>query len=101
MSKRALIAIAFCAACVSDAAPLNEREASVIKSRLVPAPQSVALGDGPEVALDSALAVTLACAKEGALAERQVRALFKAWFGCKPKVAAAAPGDAAPRPADA
>jgi len=101
MKKRSWMILVVCASCVTHAAPLNEREAGLVKARLVPAPKRVELGDGPEVVLDDALAVTLSCAKESDLARKQVRAMFKAWFGCRPEVSVAAPGDAAPRLADA
>ena len=101
MKKRSWMILVVCASCVTHAAPLNEREAGLVKARLVPAPKRVELGDGPEVVLDDALAVTLSCAKESDLARKQVRAMFKAWFGCRPQVSVAEPGDSAPKIADA
>ncbi|MGI6389633.1 MAG: hypothetical protein ACOX7Q_05460 [Kiritimatiellia bacterium] len=63
-----IMAVCACVAYASHAAPLNAREANIIKARLVPAPKRVDLTDGPDVVLNDALAVTLACAKDGALA---------------------------------
>jgi len=96
--------IAFAAACcvagVLQAAPLNEKEAKIVKSRLIPAPRSIVLTDGPDVVLGGTVGVTLACAKDGPAASQEVGRLFKEWFGIAPKLAS---GDAgrAPRPADA
>ncbi|MDD4623670.1 MAG: glycoside hydrolase family 20 zincin-like fold domain-containing protein, partial [Kiritimatiellae bacterium] len=101
MRKKQWIVMMVCAACLTHAAPLNEREAGIIKSRLAPAPQRVELGDGAAVTLDDKLAVTLACAKESDLAKKQVSAMFKAWFGSRPVVTLAAPGDTLPKVADA
>jgi len=66
------------------AAPLNERESRIIKSRLVPSPQKIMLMDGADVVLDKSLRVTLACAKDEALAAEQSRKSFKEWFGFTP-----------------
>ncbi|HHU15516.1 MAG: family 20 glycosylhydrolase [Kiritimatiellae bacterium] len=96
-----IMAVCACVAYASHAAPLNAREANIIKARLVPAPKRVDLTDGPDVVLNDALAVTLACTKDGALAEKQVRETFKAWFGCRPKVTSAAPSDTVPKIAGA
>ena len=101
MKKQTWMALVVCAACFTHAAPLNEREAGLVKARLVPAPKRVDLTDGPDVVLNDALAVTLACTKDGALAEKQVRETFKAWFGCRPKVTSAAPSDTVPKIAGA
>ncbi|HRR32507.1 MAG TPA: family 20 glycosylhydrolase [Kiritimatiellia bacterium] len=96
-----VMVVCACVACVWSAAPLNGREAGLIKTRLVPAPQRVELSDGPEVVLDDTLTVALACAKEGDLAQKQVRAWFKAWFGCRPKVIVVESDDTVPQLADA
>ncbi|MDD2456625.1 MAG: hypothetical protein PHE10_09895, partial [Kiritimatiellae bacterium] len=53
MRKKQWIVMMVCAACLTHAAPLNEREAGIIKSRLAPAPQRVELGDGADVTLDA------------------------------------------------
>ncbi|MDD4017295.1 MAG: family 20 glycosylhydrolase [Kiritimatiellae bacterium] len=91
---------ALCAAGMLQAAPLNEKEARIIKSRLTPAPQSVTLTDGPDVVLDKTLKVTLACAKDGPLAVKQTAETFAAWFGVKPDLRAVT-SDRAPQKADA
>lgn len=80
-----------CVVGLLQAAPLNQKEERIIKSRLVPAPKSVSLTDGPDVVLDGTLGVTLACTKEGPAAAKEVRRLFKAWFGITPTLAS---GDA-------
>ncbi len=94
------LAAVCCMAGLLQAAPLNEKEARIVKSRLVPAPQSVSLTDGPDVVLDQSLSVTFACAKDGPAAAQEVGRLFKDWFGISPKLN---PGSAAsaPQPADA
>jgi len=99
--KWIILGASICVTWMSYAAVLNEHEASLIKTRLVPAPQRVELGDGPEVVLDDALAVTLSCSRESEQALEHVNAMFKTGFGCRPKVAIAAPGDSVPQRADA
>jgi hypothetical protein len=46
------------------AAPLDEKEAHIVKARLVPAPQSIELTDGPDVVFDSSHQRSLACATD-------------------------------------
>lgn len=97
---RTAVMVAWGMAALAGAAPLNEKESRIIKARLVPMPQAAALTDGPDVVFDDALRVTFACATNHALAAREVGALFRAWFGISPALAA---GDAAraPQTADA
>ena len=65
MSGRMMtLAVACCAAGLLQAAALNEKEARLVKARLVPAPQEMTLTDGPDVMLDGALSVSFACAKD-------------------------------------
>ncbi len=98
--KRMTLAAVCCVAGLLQAVPLNEKEAKIVKARLVPAPQSVALSDGPDVVLDTTIKVSFACAKDGPAAALEVGKLFKEWFGIAPKLGA---GDAgrAPQKADA
>ena len=84
MKKTQWVAMSVCAAGMLQAAPLNEKEAGIVKSRLVPAPQSVTLTEGPDVVIDGALRVSFACAKEEQSAAKEVGRLFKAWFGVAP-----------------
>ena len=84
MKKTQWIVITVCAAGLLQAAPLNEKEARIIKARLVPAPQSITLTDGPDVVLDKTLNLTFACAKDNPNAAKEVSQLFKAWFGFSP-----------------
>lgn len=93
--------ITICAAGLLQAAPLNEKEARIVKARLVPAPQSIELSDGPDVVFDGSLEISLACAKEGPLALKQTADKFKAWFGTKPSLKAVAGSERMPQKADA
>ena len=80
------LAVFCCAFGMLQAAPLNEKESRIIRARLVPAPQKVALTDGADVVLDKSLKVSLACAKDEALAAKQTRKSFKKWFGFSPEM---------------
>ncbi len=91
----------FCVAGLLQAAPLNEKESRIVKARLVPAPQSIELTDGPDVVFDGSLKVSLACAKEGPLALKQTADTFKAWFGIKPELKAVTGSEGMPLQADA
>ena len=82
--KRMALAVACCMAGLLQAAPLNEKEAKIVRSRLVPAPQSMALTDGPDVVLDQTVSVSFACAKDESGAAKEVGRLFKEWFGIAP-----------------
>lgn len=99
-TARWMVAI-ICAAGTLQAAPLNEKEAQIVKARLVPAPQSIELTDGPDVVLDGSLTISLACAKEASLALKQTADTFKAWFGAKPGLKAVAGSERMPQKADA
>jgi N-acetyl-beta-hexosaminidase len=101
MKKSGWIVVAFCAVGMLHAAPLNEREARIVKMRLVPAPRSVELTDGPDVVIDGSLNVTLACAKDGPFALKQTAETLKAWFGVEPELKAAAVSDRVPQQPDA
>lgn len=101
MKKKPWIILTVCAAGLLQAAPLNEKEAHIIKARLVPAPQLIELTDGPDVVLDDSLRISLACAKDGPLALKQTAETFKTWFGVKPKVKTVAVSDHTPQKADA
>ena len=82
--KMLAMVIVCCTAGALRAAPLNEKEAKIIRARLVPAPQSVTLTDGPDVVVDGTLGVFFACAKDEQIAAKEVGQLFKAWFGVAP-----------------
>ncbi len=75
---------ACCVVGVSRAAPLNEAESRLIKARLVPAPQTVTLTDGPDIVMDASLEVMFACARDQQVAAEQTAETFKAWFGVSP-----------------
>lgn len=90
-----------CSISMLRAAPLNAKESRIIKARLVPAPQSIELGDSADVVLDDLLEFSLACAKEAPLALKQTADTFKAWFGTKPKLKAVTGSDSMPKKADA
>ena len=98
--KRVAITVACCLTGLLQAAPLNENESRIVKARLVPAPRSVALTDGPDVVLDGALGVTFACAKDQPDAAKAVALLFKEWFGLSPALKAGSSGRL-PQKADA
>ncbi len=93
--------VIICAARLLQAAPLNNKEARIVKARLVPAPQSIELTDGPDVVFDDSLKVSLACAKEAPLALKQTADTFKAWFGTKPELKAVTGSEGMPQGADA
>lgn len=67
--------------------PLNKDEAQIIKSRLIPYPQNVALTDGPVVRIDKALAVTVTLTNRTAGLEKRVSNLLKSYFRVSPKLA--------------
>ena len=69
-----------------QAEPLEQGEARFLKARLVPAPQSVTLTDGPRVLLNGALRVSIACVTNGEAAVTETRRVFKEWFGHTPKI---------------
>lgn len=98
--KLVVFVVACCLAAVSQAAPLNDKEARIIRSRLVPAPRSLQLTDGPDVVLNATLRVTFACVQDEPAAAEEVGRLFQTWFGITPKLVS---GDAgrAPQVADA
>lgn len=77
---------AWCAGHLIHAASLNEAEARIIKARLVPAPQTIALMDGPDVVLDATLNLTLACDADERIAAEQTAKTFKDWFGHAPEL---------------
>jgi len=98
--KRLTMAVACCLAGLLQATPLNEKEARIVKARLVPAPQSITLTDGSDVVLDKTLNVSFVCAKGDGPAAKEVAQLFKAWFGFLPKITSGGSGRA-PQKADA
>ena len=98
--KMMTLAVACCAAGLLQAAALNEKEARIVKARLVPAPRAVTLTDGPDVVFDGTLDVSFVCAKDEKAALKEVGALFKAWFGVAPKLTAGTAGNV-PQKADA
>ena len=67
--------------------PMNKDEAQIIKSRLIPYPQKVAITDGPVVRIDRQLAVTVTLTNRNDRLEKRVAKLFQSDFGVSPRLA--------------
>jgi hypothetical protein len=66
--------------------PMDKDEAQIIKSRMIPYPQKVAIADGPVVRIDESLAVTITLTNRTDGIEKRTAKLFKSAFGVSPRL---------------
>ena len=66
--------------------PMDKDEAQIIKSRMIPYPQKVAIADGPVVRIDESLAVTITLTNRTDGVEKRAAKLFKSAFGVSPRL---------------
>ncbi|MFA7173236.1 MAG: family 20 glycosylhydrolase [Kiritimatiellia bacterium] len=80
-----MVAVSVCTS-MAEGQPMDKDEAQIIKARMIPYPQNVLITDGPVVVMDKRLAVKVTLKDELGTLDKQIRELYKSYFGVKPNL---------------